>query len=233
EDLRSIAALAHAHDALLVTVTHEPYALALLESPGALGADICVGEGQPLAVPPQFGGPGVGLFACKQAYIRQMPGRLVGQTVDQNGHDGFVLTLSTREQHIRRERATSNICTNHGLIALAMTIRTAMLGRSGFVDAAKRCLNLSEHLKSELRRIEGVELPYSAPTFNEFVVRFSDPKAIQRVRGLQHAQLLAGLELRQFDASRQNELLIAVTEKHQPADLDRLVKALRLSALSV
>ena len=129
EDLDAAREAADTHGALLITATAEPYALSVLRAPGACGADICVGEGQALAVPPQYGGPGVGLFGASQAFVRQMPGRLVGRTVDADGQPGFVLTLSTREQHIRREKATSNICTNHGLIALAMAMRTALLGR--------------------------------------------------------------------------------------------------------
>ncbi|MBM4362658.1 MAG: aminomethyl-transferring glycine dehydrogenase subunit GcvPA, partial [Deltaproteobacteria bacterium] len=129
-DLRALAEAAHARGALLVVANSEPYALALAESPGALGADIAVGEGQPLATAPSFGGPGVGLFACRgdRAYLQQLPGRLCGATVDGNGTRGYVLTLSTREQHIRRERATSNVCTNQGLLALALAIRTSLLG---------------------------------------------------------------------------------------------------------
>src|SRR5699024_3207031 len=129
------------------------------KSPGSLGADIAVGDGQALAVGPSFGGPGVGLFACKRAYVRQMPGRLCGETIDRKGDRGFVLTLATREQHIRRERATSNICTNHGLIALAMVIRTALLGRSGFEAAGRLCLSLASYAKKRLIETGAFELP--------------------------------------------------------------------------
>ena len=226
EDLSAVSALATANDSLLVTATAEPYALSVLQSPGTLGADICVGEGQPLAVPPQYGGPGVGLFACRQKFVRQMPGRLVGQTVDANGNRGFVLTLSTREQHIRRERATSNICTNHGLIALAMTMRTAMLGRQGFEQAGRLCLNNTEYLKKKLLEIDGVELPFSDPTFNEFVIRVPNAAAIDRILALGSESILAGVPLRDFDADRTDELLIAVTERHEKADLDRLANAI-------
>jgi glycine dehydrogenase subunit 1 len=171
EDVATARAITTAKKAMLITATAEVYALALLESPGALGADIAVAEGQSLAVPAQFGGPGVGLFSCRQDLVRQMPGRLVGETLDADGQRGYVLTLSTREQHIRRERATSNICTNHGLIALALTMRTALLGRSGFDQAARLCLSSAEYLKTRLAALPGVSLPFSAPTFNEFVVR--------------------------------------------------------------
>jgi glycine dehydrogenase subunit 1 len=139
-DLRPLAEAVHKQGALLITATSEPYALALAESPGALGADIAVGEGQAIACPPQFGGPGVGLFACRddRQFLQQMPGRICGETVDSNGERGFVLTLSTREQHIRRERATSNICTNQGLLALSLAIRMSILGKSGFVETARQ-----------------------------------------------------------------------------------------------
>ena len=224
EDLRTVRGIADAKKAMMITATAEPYALALMESPGALGADIAVAEGQGLALPPQFGGPGVGLFACRSKLVRQMPGRLVGETVDADGQRGFVLTLSTREQHIRRERATSNICTNHGLVALALGIRTALLGRSGFVAAAKACLANAEYLKGALRDA-GIETRYAATTFNEFVVRVAGP-ADEVVNRLAAEGLIPGVSLGQFDDARVNELLIAVTEKHARAELDRLVAAL-------
>jgi glycine dehydrogenase subunit 1 len=201
--------------------------MALLKSPGALGADIAVAEGQALAVPTQFGGPGVGLFACRQDLVRQMPGRLVGETLDADGQRGYVLTLSTREQHIRRERATSNICTNHGLIALAFTIRTALLGQSGFDGAARMCLSSAEYLKARLAELPGVSIPLSAPTFNEFVVRLERATAAAVVAEGMNEALLAGVDLATFEASRKHDLLVAVTEKHSKADLDRLVALIR------
>ena len=224
EDLRAAKALLEGKKTMLVTATSDPYALALLEAPGVLGADIAVGEGQSLAVPPQFGGPGVGLFACNKKLVRQLPGRLVGETVDADGARGFVLTLSTREQHIRRERATSNICTNHGLIALALAIRTAMLGKTGYVAAAKQCLANAEYLKQKLVD-RGFALPYGAPTFNEFVVRLPGDAA-ERVDALASEGILAGVALGAFDSNWSNDLLVAVTEKHGRDELDRLAAAL-------
>lgn len=216
EDLRAYRTIADATGSMLVSTTSEPYALGVIEAPGKLGVDIATGEGQGLAVPMQFGGPGVGLFACSQKYLRQMPGRLCGETVDAEGRRGYVLTLSTREQHIRRERATSNICTNHGLIALAMTIRTAMLGRRGFEEAAKSCLARAEYLKGALVATGKASLPYSGPTFNEFVVRFaSTPARAVIARGLERG-LLAGVAVGEHD------LLVAVTEKRTRAELDAL-----------
>ncbi|HJL17089.1 MAG TPA: aminomethyl-transferring glycine dehydrogenase subunit GcvPA [Sandaracinaceae bacterium LLY-WYZ-13_1] len=226
EDLGRAAELCHAKGALLVTTTAEPYALSVLKPPGALGADIAVGEGQPLAVPPQLGGPGVGLFAARQKHVRQLPGRLVGETVDAEGKRGFVLTLSTREQHIRRERATSNICTNHGLIALAFTIRTAMLGRRGFEQVGRLCLSRAEYLKKRIDELERFSVPAGAPTFNEFVVRREEGKAAPLLAALAAKGVLAGLDLGRFYPERDHEILVAVTERHDRASLDRLVEAL-------
>ncbi len=228
EDLPKIAELCHARGALLVTATSEPYALSVLKAPGAAGADISVGEGQALAVPLQYGGPGVGLFATKddKNLVRQIPGRLVGETVDTDGARGFVLTLSTREQHIRRERATSNICTNHGLIALAFTIRTAMLGRRGFEEVGRLCLSRAEYLKARIAELDGYSIPYAAPTFNEFVVRREDGKAAPLIAALAAKGILAGVDLGRTFPERDHELLVAVTERHDRASLDRFVEAL-------
>jgi len=226
EDVKRAAEIAHARGALLVTVTAEPYALSVLKPPGELGADIAVGEGQALAVPPQLGGPGVGLFATRQKLVRQMPGRLVGQTVDADGERGFVLTLSTREQHIRREKATSNICTNHGLIALAMTIRTAMLGRHGFAQVGRLCLSRAEYLKQRIDALDRFSVVRGAPTFNEIVVRREDGKAAPLLAALAAKGILAGVDLGRFYEERDHDFLVAVTERHDRAALDRLVEAL-------
>ncbi len=231
EDLEAAKKVADSVGALLITATAEPYALSLLRPPGQCGADICVGEGQALAVPPQYGGPGVGLLGASQKFVRQLPGRLVGQTVDADGRPGYVLTLSTREQHIRRERATSNICTNHGLIALAMAIRTAMLGRRGFVEAGQRCLDAAHYLKARLAEIDGLVLPYEAPVFNEFVVRFKHKRAKDIVDTLVADHIVGGLDLGRFDSAWQHDLLIAVTELHTREDLDRFTDALREALL--
>lgn len=226
EHLPRIAELCHAKGALLVTATAEPYALSLVKSPGECGADIAVGEGQALAVPMQYGGPGVGLFAARAKLTRQLPGRLVGETVDTDGERGFVLTLSTREQHIRRERATSNICTNHGLIALAFTIRTAMLGRRGFEEVGRLCLSRAEYLKQRIAELDGFTVPTTAPTFNEFVVRREEGKAAPLLAALAAKGILAGVDLGKHFPERDHELLVAVTERHAREDLDRFVEAL-------
>jgi glycine dehydrogenase subunit 1 len=228
-DLRGLADVAHAGGALLVTVTTEPYALALIEPPGAVGADIAVGEGQALGLAPQNGGPGCGLFTCQgtREFLQQVPGRLCGETVDKNNRRGYVLTLATREQHIRRERATSNICTNHALCALAITIRACLLGKKGLVDVAKQCLAKAEYLKGELVKTGAWELPYPTPTFNEFVVRSKRGPVAPLLEKLAREGILAGVDLGRFSPKDNRDLLIAVTETHARADLDRLVGALR------
>ncbi len=230
-DLAPLAERVHAAGALLVAANSEPYALAVAEPPGALGVDIAVGEGQALACPPQFGGPGVGLFACRDArnYLQQLPGRVCGETVDQNGQRGYVLTLSTREQHIRRERATSNICTNQGLLATSMAIRTTMLGKSGFVEVARQCMAKATYLRRRILTLEGYAPGFDdAPFFNEFAVKVRGGSAARVCQALeqQGIGIIAGLDLGRVDPAYKDRLLIAVTEKHRREDLDRLVEAL-------
>lgn len=227
-DLRELADRVHAAGALLVATVPEPYALALAESPGALGADIVCGEGQPLAVPAQYGGPGVGLFACKgeRHFLQQLPGRVCGETVDQEGRRGYVLTLSTREQHIRRERATSNICTNQGLVALAFTIRCSLLGKSGFQAVAQQCLSKAHYLKDELARLPGVKLAFpGAPFFNEFCVKVPDAQAL--LTKLETKGFLGGVELSRYEPELKDHILMAVTELHTRSDLDAYIEAFR------
>jgi glycine dehydrogenase subunit 1 len=231
EDIATIAGRAHAAGALCVAVCTEPLAMGVLEPPGALGADIICGEGMGLALPPTLGGPGVGLFATRADYVRQMPGRLVGETVDQAGRRGYVLTLSTREQHIRRERATSNICTNHGLIALAFTIHLSLLGRSGFTQLARLNLAKAEYAKQQLLS-RGFGLAVQGPTFNEFAVRLRGKSATEVVEKLRQQNLLCGVPLAQpgyaLPGLQQPEevLLVAVSERHHREDIERLAQAL-------
>src|SRR5882762_3983267 len=171
EDLQALSEIAHANGALLIVAVTEAMSFGLLRSPGACGADIVVAEGQSFGVPLSFGGPYVGLFATRDKYARQIPGRLVGEAYDKKGRRGFVLTLATREQHIRREKATSNICTNEGLIALAATIYLETMGRRGVQEAAKQCAHKAHYAAREIAKLAGFSLPFSAPFFNEFVVR--------------------------------------------------------------
>ncbi len=169
------------------------------------------------------------MFACRDGrdYFQQIPGRLCGETVDKNGERGYVLTLSTREQHIRRERATSNICTNHALCALAITIRTSLLGKQGFIEVAKQCLAKAEYLKKAIVAAGGWELPYAAPTFNEFVVRRKAGPVAPVVEKAAKQGVLAGVDLGRWSDAWSKDLLVSVTERHTKADLDRLVAVLR------
>jgi len=226
-DLSELAARAHEKGALLIVVVTEPVSLGAIRSPGEMGADIVVGEGQSLGVGLQFGGPYVGLFATREKYVRQMPGRLAGETVDADGKRGFVLTLSTREQHIRREKATSNICTNSGLCALAFTIHLTLLGEVGL-----RALAEANHLKAvaaaeRLATVPGVELVNGA-FFNEFTLRL-DREARPVVRALADRGILGGVALGRLypgAASLADGLVVAVTETASEEDVAALAEAL-------
>jgi glycine dehydrogenase subunit 1 len=223
EDLPALAAAAHAKGALLVSVTSEALSLGLLQAPGALGADLCVGEMQSFGNGPSFGGPGLGFFAAKEEFVRAMPGRLCGATVDRNGRRGFVLTLSTREQHIRREKATSNICTNHGLCALAASIHLACLGKNGLRELALVNYRRARYLRESLAK-HGLKLAFTGPTFNEFVVDVPDAAAAQaRAR---KAGIVAGLAVGAEYPELKEGLLLCVTELHAPARIDALARAL-------
>jgi glycine dehydrogenase subunit 1 len=225
EDVRGAADVAHAAGALLVVIA-DPVNLGLLAPPGPLGADIVVGEGQGLGVPLSYGGPYLGVFATRQELVRRMPGRLVGQTVDLDGQRGFVLTLQTREQHIRREKATSNICTNVALCALMATIYTAILGKRGLRRVGELSVAKAHYAAAELAKIPGVRLAFGAPFFKEFALEL--PKAPERVvKRLLKDRILAGVPLKPFDRQRRNSLLVAVTEKRTREEIDRLAAALR------
>jgi glycine dehydrogenase subunit 1 len=228
-----LVAAAHERGVLVVSSTTEPYALALVKSPGEYDVDIATGEGQALATAPNFGGPGVGLFACRddRKYLQQMPGRICGETVDTRGERAYVLTLSTREQHIRRERATSNICTNQGLLALSLLIRTSLLGKSGFVEVANQCLAKTEYLKRELTRLPGVKLTFGAPTFNEFAVTLPTPAA-SVLASVRARNIVGGFSLERWNPDLANCLLVAVTERHTRTDLDALVEAVAAATKS-
>jgi glycine dehydrogenase subunit 1 len=226
EDLPGLAEKAHAAGALLIVTVTEAMSFGLLKSPGACGADIVVAEGQSFGVPLSYGGPYVGLFATRDKYARQIPGRLVGEAYDKNGRRGFVLTLATREQHIRREKATSNICTNEGLIALAATIYLETMGRRGIQEVARQCAQKAHYALREIGKLEGFSLPYSAPFFNEFVVRASSPASplldeLAREKGID-----GGIALARFDSERPNDFLVCVTEINTREQIDALVAGL-------
>ncbi len=223
EDLQAVDRAVHADPkSLMVVGFTEPLAFGLYQSPGRLGADIVCGEGQSLGLPRSFGGPGLGLFACRSQYMRYMPGRLVGRTEDSLGRRGFVLTLATREQHIRREKATSNICTNQGLCATAAAMYMAALGGTGFRRLARLNFDKAAYLRNELNKA-GVALPFSAPVFNEFVIRLK-PGSRNLYSQLIDKKIIAGLALDKFDHHLEDYYLLCVTETSTKADLDILVK---------
>ena len=226
-DLTELAAACHDKKALLIAVVTEPVALGALKSPGEMDADIVVGEGQSLGVGLQFGGPYVGLFGCKDKYVRQMPGRLCGETVDADGRRGFVLTLSTREQHIRREKATSNICTNSGLCALAFSVHMTLLGEAGLRTLADINHAGAVAAAARLATIPGVTLVNDG-FFNEFTLKLPR-EARPVVRALAEQGILAGVSLGRLypgEASLENGLVVAVTETTTAADVEALVAAL-------
>jgi len=228
EDVASASAAAKAKEALTVCVVTEPVSLGLLRGPGSLGADIVVGEGQSFGVPLSYGGPYLGFIAARESLTRQIPGRIVGEARDAEGRRGFVLTLATREQHIRRERATSNICTNQGLLALAATIHMSLLGREGLHQLALQNHHKAAYAASKLSALKGCRLPFSAPFFNEFVVELqADPVEVNRallkrgiVGGLALGRLYGGTEPR-----LERGWLVAVTEMNTREEIDRLAEA--------
>ncbi len=226
EDLQVLAEQAHAVGALLVVVVTEAISFGLLKTPGECGADIVVGEGQSFGIPMSFGGPHLGLFACKEKYLRNIPGRLVGIAYDKNGNRGFVLTLATREQHIRREKATSNICTNQGLIALAATIYMEAMGKKGLQEVALQNAQKSAYAKKQIAGIEGFLIPFSSPTFNEFVVR-APQNASELLESIRTEKgIVGGLALSKYYAGSDNDFLVCVTETNTKAQIDDLVAGL-------
>ncbi len=224
EDLRAVRVTLNAAEAMLITATAESLALGVVQAPGTLGTDIAVAEGQSLGVPLSYGGPGVGLFATCTRYVRSMPGRLVGEGRDGKGRRGYVLTLATREQHIRRERATSNICTNQGLMALAVTTYLSTLGKTGLHRLALANLERAHLAQERLCAGKRWRPCFSGPYFNEFAVCGPDSAAtLERAR---EKGVLAGLPLRRWYPELEDAVLLAVTETHPPAAIDRLAEAL-------
>jgi len=222
----SLADQAHAAGALLVTAVY-PVALGILKTPGELGADIAVGDGQSLGNPLCFGGPSFGFIAARKTHIRNMPGRIVGETVDKNGKRGFVLTLQAREQHIKRHKATSNICSNQSLCALRGLIFLAAIGKQGLADLARLNRDKAEYAKTRLSGVPGVTVLQTAATFNEFTISLPKP-ADAVVSALLEKDIAAGLPLGQFFEGAENLLVITVTEKRSKKEIDLLVKELEV-----
>ena len=227
EDVEALSEKVHAKGALLIVAITEAMSFGLLRSPGGCGADIVVAEGQSFGVPLSFGGPYVGLFATRDEYARQIPGRLVGEAYDKHGRRGFVLTLATREQHIRREKATSNICTNEGLIALAATIYLETMGRRGVQEAARQCAQKAHYAAREIAKLAGFSLPFSAPFFNEFVVRAPTEASPLLDSLARHKGIDGGIALARFDPNRPNDFLVCVTEVNTREQIDALVTGLK------
>jgi glycine cleavage system P protein (glycine dehydrogenase) subunit 1 len=225
EDLEAISPRVHEVKALFV-VSADPISLGILEAPGQLGADVVVGEGQGLGNAVNFGGPYLGFFSTRKEYVRQIPGRLVGATVDAQGRTGYCLTLQTREQHIKRERATSNICTSESLNAIAATVYLAAMGREGFKEVGRLCLQKAHTAQSQISRIKGFQPAFTAPFFKEFVIktRVTSSKINQR---LLKERIIGGLDLGLFDPRLKNHLLFCVTEKRTKEEIARLVRALK------
>jgi glycine dehydrogenase subunit 1 len=221
EDLEPAAEAIHQAGALFVASFSEPLAFGLLKNPGGAGADIVCGEGQSFGMPKSFGGPGLGMFGCKQKYIRNLPGRLVGETTDLDGNRGYVLTLATREQHIRREKATSNICSNQGICTLTAAMYMASLGGSGLRKLARLNYDKSEYLKQGLGDA-GASLCFSSPTFNEFVVEFKDDFEPVQKR-LMEQKIVAGLHLGKYYPGFDNRYLFCVTETASKEVLDTVI----------
>lgn len=225
EEIANLISAAHKLDVLVAVVT-DPTALGLLKPPGWMGADIVVGEGQSLGIPMGYGGPYLGFFATREEFVRKMAGRLVGETVDVNGNPGYVLTLATREQHIRRERATSNICTNQGLMALAATVYMSAMGKHGLRRVAELCWHKAHYAADEIDKIEGFSVDRSKPFFLEFVVNCPRPVAEINQFLLDEYEIIGGYDLSRVYPDRNNQMLIAVTEMNTRDQIDALVEAL-------
>jgi glycine dehydrogenase subunit 1 len=225
ERFAGLAEKVHQVGALLVFVAN-PMALALFKSPGELGADIVVGEGQPLGIPLSFGGPYLGFFACKEEYVRRIAGRIVGETVDRDGKRAYVMTLRPREQDIRREKATSNICTNQGLMALAATVYLSLMGKHGLRKAAELCYQKAHYAADQIYQLRGFSVDRSKPFFNEFVVRCPRPVAEINAMLLERG-IIGGYDLGKDYPHLNNHMLLCVTEMNTRYEIDSLVECLR------
>jgi len=231
EDGAALAKIAHDAGALVVAA-FDPLSVGLLKRPGDWGADIAVAEGHSLGTPMQYGGPYLGIMACREKLVRRMPGRIAGQTVDRRGKRCFVLTMQTREQHIRREKATSNVCTNQGLFALRATIYLALLGPEGLRETANLCLQKSRYAAEKLCENDRFELAFDAPTFKEFVVRDRQGRVEELMAEALKAGFLAGVPLAQWYPELDDCFLVAVTEKRTKAEIDALARALTIQTKS-
>lgn len=223
-DYTKLIEAVHAKGALVCIVAN-PTALAMYKTPGDMGADIVVGDGQPLGIPMWYGGPSVGFFTTRKNFVHKMAGRLVGETIDSRGQRSYVLTLTSREQHIKRERATSNICTNQGLIALASAIYLSVLGKTGLRQVAELCYQKAHYAAQELSKIEGMGLCFTEPFFHEFALCVNRPVEEVNALLLEHG-ILGGYDLSQDYPALKNHMLIAVTEMNSKADIDVLVEVL-------
>ncbi|NOY58050.1 MAG: aminomethyl-transferring glycine dehydrogenase subunit GcvPA [Calditrichaeota bacterium] len=224
EDVDEISELTHKHGALFVT-SNDPISLAILKPPSEYGTDIVTGEGQSLGNPLNFGGPYLGIFAATKALLRKIPGRIVGRTLDRQGKDGFVLTLQTREQHIRREKATSNICSNEALNALAATVYMALMGKNGLRKVAELCLQKSHHLAGKISELDGFEQKFKRPFFKEFVIASEHPVE-DVLAGARERKIFAGIHLAKFDDLLKDSFLCTVTEKRTRKEMDKLIHIL-------
>jgi glycine dehydrogenase subunit 1 len=223
-DYTQLIETAHSQGALVCVVAN-PTALALFKTPGSMGADIVVGEGQPLGIPMWYGGPSLGFFATRKSFVHKMAGRLVGETVDNRGQRAYVLTLTAREQHIKRDRATSNICSNQGLLALASAIYMGVLGKTGMRQVAELCYHKAHYAAEQLSQIEGLGLCFNTPYFHEFVLCLNRPAAEVNARLLEHG-IIGGYDLGQDYPALKNHLLIAATEMNSKDEIDVLVEIL-------
>ncbi len=226
EPMARLAELAHGQGALLVVVVAEALSMGILRSPGSAGADIVCGEAQSLGIPASFGGPHAGFLAAREKFVRNLPGRLVGQTVDEEGRRGFVLTLSTREQHIRREKATSNICTNQSLFALMAAIYCSVLGKKGIREVASHNIAKTQYAISELMKAPGVAVRFNGPRFNEVVVQLASSHE-ECLRKFYGANIIPGIPLGRYYPELKDCLLMSFTETKSKEDIDRLVAVLK------
>lgn len=227
ENLKSLSTVIHKEKTLMITSISDPLAYIYVESPGECGSDVVVGEGQSFGLPLNFGGPYLGFMAATEKLMRKLPGRIVGETTDIDGNRAFVLTLQAREQHIRREKATSNICSNQGLNALMATMYMSLLGKNGLTEVAKQCLSKAEYAKEELRKA-GFEILFKGLSFEEFVIDL-EKEADTVISKLSHNGILAGVSLANYDGVENgaNKLLICVTEKRTKEEIDQLVNELK------